>query len=114
MKKPGDDLIQAIKDDPRVIRFKQLEEKIEMHPTIYKAYEDLKLAQQQYVRANAQQSSKAPALKDIYDTQKKALLENPWIAEYLDLMEDINADLQWMVKTIETSLNIPPKETIEE
>lgn len=105
MSRPGDNLLEALKNDPRVKRFKALEEKIEMHPKIYQAYEDLKIAQQRYVRAKAQQSSNTEALKVTYETQKKALLENPWVDEYLDLMESLNHDIQWMIETMERSLN---------
>lgn len=105
MSNPGDNLLEALAKDSRVKRFKELEAKIEKHPTIYKAYEDLKIAQQLYVRAKANASSKTEQLKEIYETQKKALLENPWVDEYLDLMESINHDIQWMIETIERSLN---------
>lgn len=105
MHHPGDKLLKALKEDPRVKRFQALEQKIETHPTLFKAYEALKIAQQKYVRAKAQQAPNTETLKAIYETQRTALLENPWVAEYLDLMESINHDIQWMIETIERSLN---------
>lgn len=105
MSKPGQALLDALKNDPQVLRFQALEAEIEKHPHVFKAYEALKIAQQLYVRAKAHQSPKLDALKAEYERQKKALLDNPWIAEYLDLLEAINHDIQWMIETIERTLN---------
>lgn len=110
MAKPGDALLQTLKNDPRVIRFRELESRIEMHPTLHQAYENLKMAQQKYVRAKANQSKDNVALKANYESEKAALMDVPLLNEYLDLIEDLNQDLQWMVQEIEEVLNKDLKE----
>jgi cell fate (sporulation/competence/biofilm development) regulator YmcA (YheA/YmcA/DUF963 family) len=110
MNRPGDALIHALKNDARVKRFNELEAIIETHPEYYKKYEAIKLAQQKYVRAQAYKSKDEALLKARYEEEKKALVENPFIEEYLDLMEELNDDLQWMIQEIETQLNLELKE----
>lgn len=98
-------LIEAFKNDPRVQRFRALEAEIEKHPTLLQAYEDLKVAQQKMVRAKAHKSAQTDALKKAYEHQLEALKTNPFIEEYLDLIEELNYDLQWTIGEIETQIN---------
>lgn len=102
---PKTQLIEAFKNDPRVQRFRALEAEIEKHPTLLQAYEALKVAQQKYVRAQAQKTPATAALKSAYDAQLESLKRNPFIAEYLDLIEELNYDLQWTMGEIETEIN---------
>ena len=102
---PKDKLIDAFQSDARIQRFKALEKEIEKHPSLLQAYEAIKLAQQQYVRANAQKKPDAPEKKHIYETKLKGLKENPFIDEYLDLIEELNYDLQWTIGEIESAIN---------
>jgi cell fate (sporulation/competence/biofilm development) regulator YmcA (YheA/YmcA/DUF963 family) len=110
MRKPGDALLQTLKNDPRVIRFKELEERIGRHPTLHQAYENVKVAQQKYVRAKAHKSKDEDALKAIYEKAKAEVMNAPMMSEYLDLIEDLNQDLQWMIQEIEATLNQDLKE----
>ena len=102
---PTDKLIKAFQNDPRVIRFKALEKEIEKHPTLLQAYEDLKLAQQAFVRAKSKKNASKDALKAAYESQLAALKDNPFIEEYLDLIEELNYDLQWTIGEIEDRIN---------
>lgn len=102
---PKDKLIEAFKNDPRVLRFKALETEIERHPTLLQAYEDLKVAQQIMVRAQAQKTPGLEEKKADYETKLEALKSNPFIEEYLDLIEELNYDLQWTMGEIESQIN---------
>lgn len=102
---PQEKLIEAFKNDPRVKRFKALEAEIEKHPTLLQAYEDLKVLQQTFVRAQAKKAPDTDRKKAAYERQLEALKANPFIAEYLDLIEELNYDLQWTIGEIETHIN---------
>jgi len=99
-----DALIEAIKKDDKVKRFKELDAIIETHPTLYKDYEALKILQQKYIRANAHKKD-ASTEKEAYDNALERLLETPLMSEYLELIDAINMDLKWMTETIESSVN---------
>jgi cell fate (sporulation/competence/biofilm development) regulator YmcA (YheA/YmcA/DUF963 family) len=101
---PKDRLIKAIINDDKVKRFKELDAIIETHPTLYKEYEELKILQQKFIRANAHKKD-AKVEKEAYDNALKKILETPLMSEYLELVEAINMDLKWMTETIESSVN---------
>lgn len=102
---PKETLIDAFKNDPRVERFRALETEIERHPTLLQAYEDLKVAQQIMVRAEANKTPGFKEKKADYDAKLEALKSNPFIEEYLDLIEELNYDLQWTMGEIESQIN---------
>lgn len=102
---PKDKLLAAFKNDPRIKRFHALEKEIEKHPTLLQEYEDLKVIQQHYVRAKAHHAADVAEKKAAYETKLEALKSNPFIEEYLDLIEELNYDLQWTIGEIETHIN---------
>lgn len=101
---PKEALIDALKNDEAIKRFKEIDQIIETHPTLYKNYETLKISQQKYIRAKNQKSDYSKE-ESAYQTQLEAIMNHPLMSEYLDLIETINMDLKWITETIESSMN---------
>lgn len=113
---PKERLIKALKDDVRVQRFRELEAQIEHHPTLLKAYELVKKSQQAYVRAKGLNHADVAVKKSLYLADLDALRNNPFVGEYLDLIEELNYDLQWIMGEIQDHINAqltPPLKATE-
>lgn len=99
-------LLKLIEEDPVVIRYKALEEKMNVSKDVKRQINQLKAVQKQLI--NARHIGKAEAIKQLekdYDERLKQIEEYPLMAEYLSLQEEINEMLQTVLQIIEDGLN---------
>ena len=100
-----DALVKAIKDDPNVKRFQQLEAIINEDKALNEKYQRLLDAQKKLVNYEHRND---PSLKNAQEEYQKILDklgEHPLFNEFIDLQKWINDDLLFLQKIIETSVN---------
>ena len=101
-----DKLLQLIEDDPVVIRYRQIEEKMNLSKEVKREINQLKAIQKQLI--NARHIGKTEAIKKFekdYDEKLLAIESYPLMSEYLSLQEEINDMLQTVLQIIEDGLN---------
>lgn len=98
-------LIDLIRNDKQIQRFKELEKIIDQDVELQAKYKTLLDLQKIMVQREAKKHAKYAEAKEAYDTMKSKLLEHIVMSEYLDLLEEINSDLQMIQSIIETEIN---------
>lgn len=94
-----DILINEIKNDETIKRFKLLENVIDQDKNINDNFKKLLDLQKIMVNDREKNKENFEVSKKIYETAKTALTSNIVISEYLDLLEEVNYDLQ-MIQSI--------------
>jgi len=93
------ELINAIKQDDNVIRFKELENLIDADENLKSEYIKLIDLQKVMVQDDARSSNKLEQSKIQYNEQLDKVMNHLLMGEYLDTVEVVNNDLQ-MIKSI--------------
>jgi len=93
------ELINAIKQDDNVIRFKELENLIDADENLKSEYIKLIDLQKVMVQDEARSSNKLEQSKIQYNEQLDKVMNHLLMGEYLDTVEVVNNDLQ-MIKSI--------------
>jgi len=101
-----DQLINKIKEDPTVKRFKELEKVIDKDEKLNKEYNELLKLQKIMVNKRELKSKDFAVAKTNYEKAKKQVLEHIVLNEYLDLLEEINYDLGLIQKIISEEIKI--------
>jgi len=101
-----DQLINNIKEDPTVKRFKELEKVIDKDEKLNKEYNELLNLQKIMVNKRELKSKDFAVAKTNYEKAKKQVLEHIVLNEYLDLLEEINYDLGLIQKIISEEIKI--------
>ena len=99
-------LIEAIKSNELIKRYKELEVIINSNASLLKQMDELKTIQKEIV--HAEKLAKPEILKQIREryNDKLTLIESyPLMSEYLDLQAKINDDLQGFKDVIEQGIN---------
>jgi cell fate (sporulation/competence/biofilm development) regulator YmcA (YheA/YmcA/DUF963 family) len=99
-------LIDAIKNNNDVKRFKELEAIIDQDQDLNKEYKDLLNLQKLMVNDEAKQSSRLPQSKANYEAKLQELMSHILMEEYLDLLEVVNNDLQMIQSIITNEINM--------
>ena len=102
-----DILIQHIKNDARVIEFKQIEEKILNHPKYQTKYQLFLETQKMLVQSKHYQSKQYQENKKHYEERLNDLKGDPLVHQYLTLQEELNDYLLSITQTIELAINKP-------
>ena len=92
-------LIESIKQDQNVKRFKELEKRIDADEKLLQEYKKMIDLQKIMVQDEAKNSSKFEHSKKQYITQLDMVMNHMLMSEYLDVLEVVNNDLQ-MIKNI--------------
>jgi cell fate (sporulation/competence/biofilm development) regulator YmcA (YheA/YmcA/DUF963 family) len=100
------ELIKILKDDEEIRRFQELEKVIDQDSNIKHEYQQLLDYQKDMVQKQYKKSKLYPEAKKKYDQAFASILSYPVMEEYLDLLEQINADLHLIQSIIETEINI--------
>ena len=87
-----------MKDD-NVIRFKELEKRVDSDLELMDSYKKLIDLQKLMVQDEAKASSRLSQSKKLYNDQMNIVLNHLLMGEYLDVLEVVNNDLQ-MIKSI--------------
>ena len=87
-------LITAIKSDKFVARYKELEKMIDSDELLMSEYKNLLNLQKLMVQHEVKKSSKYTESKSNYDDQYSKVMNHYLMAEYLDVLEVVNNDLQ--------------------
>ncbi len=98
-------LSNVIKEDPRVIRLKELEKVINNSTNAKRLHESVIKYQKELVNAREKGLNYQNILQK-YNETLKSLYDYPLITEYLDLIEDVNNDLQYLSAYIEKRIQI--------
>ena len=93
------ELIESIKQDENVIRYKELENRIDADEHLKLEYKKLIDLQKIMVQHEARSSEKLEQSKIRYNDQLDKVMDHLLMGEYLDVLEVVNNDLQ-MIKTI--------------
>lgn len=92
-------LIKAILQDENVLRFKQLEKRIDADELLMSQYKKLLDLQKIMVQNEAKKSNLLEQSQKRYQDQLDILMNHLLMGEYLDVLEVVNNDLQ-MIKQI--------------
>lgn len=92
-------LIQTILQDKNVIRYKQLEKKIDSDELLMSAYKKLINLQKIMVQHEAKKSEVLELSQKRYQDQLDIVMNHLLMGEYLDVLEVVNNDLQ-MIRQI--------------
>ncbi len=101
-----DKLLELIEHDPVVIRYREIEEKMNKSKDVKRQIAKLKAVQKQLI--NARHIGKTEAIKQFekdYDERLSQIEDFPLMAEYLTLQTEINDMLQSVLQIIEDGLN---------
>ena len=93
------ELIKEIASDEIVSRYKELEKLIDSDKILMREYKKLLDLQKIMVQDETKNSSNYPDSKSNYEIQYNKVMEHYLIAEYLDVVEVVNNDLQ-LIKNI--------------
>lgn len=100
-----DALVKEIKEDPNVIRFKQLEAIIDQDKELQAKYKNLLDAQKVMIQREVKKHKDYEDAKEHYELLKENLLEHVLMSEYLDLLEVLNEDINLIQTIIEDEIN---------
>lgn len=100
-----DKIILEIDNNPKIRRYKELEQIINSNQEVKRILDESKTIQKEIVHAESlNKPEQLKVLNDKYDTKMKNLKEHPLLMEYLDLQQEINNFLQDMSNSINNSL----------
>ena len=98
-------LIQMIKEDPNIIRYRKIEELIHKDQELGRKMNQLKAIQKQLVNAKELQKTQAiQTYQNAFDALYEEIESYPLIPEYLALQSDINAMLKEIQSIIEEGI----------
>ena len=100
------ELTKELKNSETIKRFKQLESIIDHDETLKKDYELLKNLQKNLVQAETKKSANLSEIKEEYNTQLEKVNQHVLLAEYIDLIQSINEDLQLIQTIITEEINM--------
>lgn len=100
------ELINQLKNDETIKRYKQLESIIDNDEKLNADYKILKDIQKQMVNAEHKKSANLSDIKSKYDTHLAGLNNHILMSEYLELTEAVNSDLQLIKSIINDELNM--------
>jgi cell fate (sporulation/competence/biofilm development) regulator YmcA (YheA/YmcA/DUF963 family) len=98
------ELAEMLENDAQIKRFKELEELIDQDVNLKAQYKELLDAQKIMVQREVKQHPRYLEAKEHYDALLDQLLEHVLMSEYLDLLEEINNDLNWIQEIIESEI----------
>jgi len=99
-----DELIQLIQNDEQIQRFKELELVIDHNQDIQEKFNKLLELQKRMVQQEVQKHKNYPQSKTAYDKAYQDLRENLLVEEYLELLEYINNDINFIQSIIEQEI----------
>lgn len=99
-----EELIDLIKNDPLIIRYKKLEKIIDQDEQLKEDYNQLLTLQKKLVQ-NEYTNSSTLEIQASYNQHLEKLHSHYLMGEYLELLENINNDLQLITKIIEEEIN---------
>lgn len=97
-------LKEALGNDENIKRFKQLEEIIDKDELLNYEYKYLQDLQKVMVQRDAKKQDSTEATK-AYNEQMEVVLSHVLMSEYLDLLEVVNNDLQFIKEVITNEIN---------
>lgn len=97
-------LKEALVNDENIKRFKQLEEIIDKDELLNYEYKYLQDLQKVMVQRDAKKQDSTEATK-AYNEQMEVVLSHVLMSEYLDLLEVVNNDLQFIKEVITNEIN---------
>jgi cell fate (sporulation/competence/biofilm development) regulator YmcA (YheA/YmcA/DUF963 family) len=100
------ELINLIKNDEIVIRFRELENVIDHNESIKTDFNKLLHLQKVMVNKEYKKDSTLDDAKQEYQKQLKIVLNYPVVEEYLDVLDVINNDLSLIKSIIEQEIAI--------
>lgn len=100
-----DKLVQVIRNDADIQRFKELETLIDQNEEIQKKYKKLLDAQKIMVQWEVKKHKDYQQAKEYYESLKAEILEYVIMEEYLDLLELINNDVDLIQSIIEEEIS---------
>lgn len=100
------ELIDLLKEDKQIQRFKELEKVIDHNESIKEDFERLLHFQKIMVKHEFEKSSQLKNATSNYNSQLQLVLNYPIIEEYLDLLELINNDISFLKSIIEQEIAI--------
>ena len=101
-----EELIELIKNDERINRYKKLEAIIVKDKALKAMIGKLKAIQKQKINAeNIGKTQAHQQFKKAYDTQLEVIYEHPLLSEYLALQGDINYMTQEIAGILEDGIN---------
>jgi len=98
-------LLNEIKKDESIIRFKILLRFVDQDKNMQKDYKNLLELQKKMVNDREKNSKNLEYSTKKYELAKSNLTSNIVISEYLELLEDVNSDLQMIQNIIENEIN---------
>lgn len=98
-------LINELKKDELIIRFKRLEKIIDQDKNINDNFKNLLELQKKMVNDREKNIDNFKNSSKEYEIAKTALTSNIVISEYIELLEDINYDLQMIQNIIESEIS---------
>ncbi|MDD3067491.1 MAG: YlbF family regulator [Acholeplasmataceae bacterium] len=102
-----DKLIQMVKENETIIRYKKIEKIINEHQEIKEKIQKLKAIQKQLVNAKEIGKTEAViAFQEKFDTLYQEIEEFPLMSEYLALQSDINDMMQSIQDIIQEGIEI--------
>ena len=105
------DLKQTLVSLPVVKRIHEIEGYIDSNIELKKSIEDLKELQKKMVHAKEfQQPKQYQVYKKEYDALYETILDQPFVEEYLDLLEEAHSLLDGITGLIEAKINKKLKE----
>lgn len=100
------ELIESIKQDKNVIRFKELENIIDADESLKSEYMKLIDFQKIMVQHEAKNSVKLGESKLQYNKQLDKVMNHLLMGEYLDVLEVVNNDLQMIKRIILNEISV--------
>lgn len=98
------ELINLIKDDDQIKRFKELEKVIDHNRSIQSDFNTLLSLQKSMVNKEYKKDKTYPEAKEKYEKQLEIVMKYPIVEEYLDLLEVINSDMALIKNIIEQEI----------
>ncbi|MFP4286610.1 MAG: YlbF family regulator [Candidatus Izemoplasmataceae bacterium] len=106
-----DNLLEALKNDERIIAYKKLETLINENEMYQNAYQDLLNKQKRMVQSEHYNRNTLNTDRLAYEKALKELENNPVIHQYLTLQEEINEILQSISTLLESAIKKPFNES---
>ena len=100
-----DELIDLIKNDESIIRYKKLEKIINQNEQLKENYKKMFVIQKKIVQKKNTKSWTLE-IQTLYNQNLEKLHSHYLMGEYLDLLENINNELQLITKIIEEEINL--------
>lgn len=100
-----ENLKKALNEDENIKRFKQIEAIIDKDENLLNHYKKLQDLQKVMVQKEAKKLNAEEATKK-YNDQMQLVLDHVLMSEYMDLLEVVNEDLQFIKSIITKEINM--------